>query len=984
MHKRYLITVLLCLLALGNCLFAQSKFITGIVRDADNQPLPGANVQVLNTTIGTSTDAEGRFRLALPGNGQLVISFTGFKTQTRAIQSIGETLELKLEDDIAKLDEVVVTGLATNVQRRNLANTVVSISSKELSGVAPAQTFDAALNGKVPGAYINANSGAPGGGLSIRLRGLTSIYGNSQPLFVLDGVIVDNSSVSSGLTAVTKAVRDGSVVSNQDNPSSRIADIRPEDVENIEILKGASAAAIYGSRAAAGVILITTKKGRAGKTQVSFSQDYGNVKVRKLLGVRNFTAETAASLSNDPVKSAELRQQFLDAQAKGRIYDYEKEIYGNTGVTRNSVLSISGGNERTGLYFSAGTKDEDGIIKNTGYRNNSLRLNVNHKVNENIKVSINTNYINSSADRGITNNDNSGNSLGWALAQTPGFVELHANQYGVYPANTVGGSNFLQTIAQVRNNEGVNRFITGLNIEAGLLRTNKSNTKLVTRGGIDFYNLSTDVLFPATLQTQDVAKGSSVQGFTRNLNTNYIISLVNTYAPGSAFTLTSSAGITQERGEFNNAINVATQLTTGQSNINQAGALSAYQDRRKFQNDGVFVQEEALIANALSLTAGIRFDRSTNNGDPGKFYIYPKGGASFNFTQSGLIRQGFVEDLKVRAAYGQATNTPAYGSKFTSLGISNIIGFLGSLVNTQQGQAKIKPERQTEFETGLDFSVLKGRVGLQATYYKKTIEDFLLLSNPPASSGFATSWVNAGDLKNHGLELGLTARPVDAKLIKWNTSFNYWLNRAKVTRLTTPPVPQGVFGYLAGSFKLEEGRSPTQIVGVDATSPTGLGYFGDIEPRFQLSSNNEVQIGKNLSFLVLLHWKNGGQNINLTNISFDRFGTSADYDVIEEGHTLPNGPTRGSKIGSTSAAFVENSSYFRVRELGVYYSFNKLPRSIARNVKFGISLNNYFTKTNYRSYDPEVSNFGNGFSSNADMVPYPASKRAQAHLSVNF
>ena len=190
-----------------------------------------------------------------------------------------------MQEDVGRLDEVVVTVLATSVKRRNLANAVTTISSKQLSGTAPAQTFDAALNGKIPGAYINANSGAPGGGISIKLRGVTSIFGNTQPLFVVDGVFVDNTPTPGGLNTVTAAAAAGNA-SNQDNPSSRIADLRAEDIENIEILKGASAAAIYGSKAAAGVVLITTKRGKQGKTKISFSQDIGFVKVRKLLGAR--------------------------------------------------------------------------------------------------------------------------------------------------------------------------------------------------------------------------------------------------------------------------------------------------------------------------------------------------------------------------------------------------------------------------------------------------------------------------------------------------------------------------------------------------------------------------------------------------------------------------------------------------------------------------------------------------------------------------
>ena len=308
-------------------LLAQGKTITGRITDTRGNPVSNVSIVINNTNRGTVSDADGKFKLDVPANSTIIISYAGFKSQIIQTQSLSPDAQVRLEEDFTKMEEVVVTGLATSVKRRNLANAVGTISSKELNSVAPAQTFDAALNGKIPGAYINANSGAPGGGISVKLRGVTSVFGNTQPLYVVDGVFMDNSFTSGGLNSVTKALRDGSVTSNQDNPSGRIADLRAEDIENIEILKGASAAAIYGSKASAGVIIITTKRGKQGKTNVTVSQDLGQISVGKLLGVREFNADRAASLSSDPATSDALRQQFVDAESKGEIYDYEKEVY---------------------------------------------------------------------------------------------------------------------------------------------------------------------------------------------------------------------------------------------------------------------------------------------------------------------------------------------------------------------------------------------------------------------------------------------------------------------------------------------------------------------------------------------------------------------------------------------------------------------------------------------------------------------------------
>ena len=961
-------------------LVAQNKTFTGQVIERNNLPISGATIAVKNSNQAVSSDVNGKFSISVPQSAVLIITAAGYKTQTIKAAD-GSDLQVKLSEDIARLDEVVVTGLSTSVKRRNLANAVASISSKELNETAPAQTFDAALEGKIPGAYINANSGAPGGGISVKLRGVTSVYGNTQPLYVVDGVFVDNTATSAGLNVVTAALANGSVTSNQDNPSSRIADLRAEDIENIEILKGASAAAIYGSKAAGGVVIITTKRGKSGETSITLSQDVGFIKASKLLGVRTFTADRAASLSSDSATSAALRQEFLDAQSKGQIYDYEKELYGNTGFARNTLLSISGGGDNTSVYFSVALKDEDGIVKRTGYNNTSVRLNVDHRINNNIKIGISTNYINSSADRGLFGNDNAGVTTGIALSSTPSFAQLHPDANGNYPNDPFAASNPLQTVALMRNNELVNRFVTGANLEVILQKSSTSNTKFIGRGGFDFYNLQTSVLFPGVLQFQAVNKGTSIQGFTKNLNTNYILSLVNAFTPSDKLSLTTSAGITQETGEYNNLLNVATQIIAGQSNVDQAGALNATQLRTKFLNGGIFVQEEASIIDAITLTAGVRFDRSSNNGDVAKYYTYPKAGISWNLTNMGIFKGGFFENIKLRAAYGQANNVPAYGSKFTSLVVSNITGYPGLIVNTQEGQPNIKPERQTEFETGIDFSVLKGKLSFQLTYYDKTIDDFLMLTNLPASSGYSTEWLNAGNLRNRGVELGMNARPVQSRNITWNTSVNFWTNRSLVTRFIIAPVPQGSFGYVLGSFQIQQGKSATQIVGLNGH---GVGVLGDAEPKFQMSTYNEITFFNKLSLRFLLHWKCGGQNVNLTTLENDFGQTSANFDKVTNKLGVPDGIYRIMQVGSDAHEFVQTSSYLRLREIGLYYSFTKLPVSYLKSIQVGVSLNNYLTITKYNSYDPEVSNFGTGFSSGIDVDPYPASKRANFHISIGF
>ena len=529
----------------------------------------------------------------------------------------------------------------------------------------------------------------------------------------------------------------------------------------------------------------------------------------------------------------------------------------------------------------------------------------------------------------------------------------------------------------MHNNEEVNRFSTGFNLDAVLFKGSKSTTKFIGRGGIDFYNLVTSALFPRELQFQTVNKGTAIEGLTKSLNTNYILSLVNTFNPSEKLGFTTSAGITQERGDFNNVLAVATQVAPGQSNVDQGGALTAQQFRNKFQNDGVFIQEEAAIIDAINITGGVRFDRSTNNGDVSKFYVYPKAGLSVNLTKLGVAGEGLFNNLKLRAAYGQSANFPAFGSKFTTLVASNITGTQGSIVNIQGGDPTIKPERQTEFEAGVDFSILKSKLNFEVSFYNKKIFDFLLLATVPPSSGFTTKFINAGDLSNQGVEIGLNAQPISAKNFKWTSSVNFWFNRSKVTRLTIPPVILGSFGTSLGSFQIEQGQSATQIVGTDKPDHTGLVILGNQEPKFQMNSFNEFTFLNKLTLRFLVHWKYKGDNVNLTNLLNDFGGTSADFDA--------NGPKRiGSFLGGSARGFVQNAGYLRFREIGLYYTFNKIPGHVIRGLRAGVSLNNYITITKYEGYDPEVSNFGTGFSTGIDVDPFPASKRAMFSITIDF
>ena len=976
----------LFLLPLG--MLAQT--ITGKISDTQGEGIPFATIIQKGTTNGTTADENGDFSLNLTTvPATIVASSIGYATKEQEITDASVAVSITLAEDAVGLDEVVVSGLASTVKRKNLANSVAVVNAADLVGTTPAQTLDGALNGKFTGALVTANSGAPGGGLSIKLRGITSINGNSQPLYIIDGVYLDNSSISSGGLNSVSAASGGGNASTQDNATNRIADINPNDIENIEILKGASASAIYGSRGAAGVIIITTKKGKAGKAVVSFSQSIGYNEAINLQGQRNWTAALAETTGTGQ------GALFTAAEAAGTLRDYEKEIFGEKGFISNTNVSMSGGSEKTRFFAGLTRNQEDGIVKRTGYDKTSVRLNLDHQFTDNIKFSLTSNYINSSADRGFFNNDNSGTTLGVALTATRPWDFLLPDANGNYPDHPNNSSNPLQTRDLMTNNEATKRFILGGTLDINLYRSDNSDLKFVARGGTDSYTLAATVIFPKELQfmrpDQGGVNGVSAISTTTNTNSNYSAFLVHNYRTNNDISFSTQLGATNEQFSQNIVRVVASDLIASETNVDQGANQAVNQFRLEQEDFGFYAQESINYQDKLIATLGIRGDKSTNNGDKDEFFYYPKASLAANLHNFDFWGESeTLNRFKIRTAYGEAGTFAAFGSLFTIFGNTLIDGNVGIIVPLTRGNAAISPERQKELEIGFDAGLFNDRVSLEFTYYKKDVEDLLLQANIEPSTGFGREWVNAGELENKGIEIGLNVNAVDTEDFKWNSNVTWYKNQSEMTRLDVPAFNTGGFGTSLGTFRIEQGRSVTQIVGT--TGPgTPISVLGDAEPDFQMTFNNNIRY-KDFTLSFLWHWKKGGDNVNLTKLLSDFGGTSADFDDFDFDPNINNGTFRinNGLFAGNAAPFVEDASYLRLREIGLYYTIpqetlDKWFNSVVSNVKLGFSGNNLINIFDYNSYDPEVSNFGgNGLSTGVEVTPFPSSKRFMFHLSAQF
>lgn len=955
--------------------------IQGVVSDETDVPVPGASVVVKGTTNGTISDFDGNYTITVDSFPlTLVFSSIGYATKLITV-SDAATLNMTLAESVTGLDEVVVTGLASSVKRENLANAVATVSAEELVGTTGQTTVDGALYGKVPGLNITSSSGAPGGGFALRLRGISSINGNNQPLIIVDGVYYNNVEIPSGLRFASGANR-----GNEENSGNRLADLDPNDIQNIEILKGSSAAAIYGQRGGAGVILITTKRGQAGKTKISFSQDVGSNTIANPLGMRPWTADSVESTFN----AAERAKYEATIAANGRLYDYEDIIYGETGFITDTRLNATGGNEKTKFYIGGGFRDEEGIIKNTGFDRLTLRANIEHKISDVFDFTSSTNFTRSNSSRSFTGNENEGGlSYGYTLAFTRPWNNQFPDDNGNYPNNPNYSGNAIFVRDNALNEDSNNRVVQGMTLNTKILTTERNRVKFVLSGGLDYLANETYVYVPETHQAQIGNQGGFIAQGKNNFTqfNGQAIMLWNHDAMDGDLGLTTQAGITYLSQEANLVNSRGALLAAGQTNVDNSVNQEIDQFLSSEEDFGYFGQVEANYKDQFIATVGYRLDKSSRNGDPNKFYGFPKASLAVNVANFDFWNVEAISQLKFRTAYGETGSPANFGATFTSLGASNIGGAIGQSVLGSKGDPGIEPETSAEFEVGFDLGLFDNKVAFEATYYNKTVNDLILTRALPSSSGFASETTNLGDLVNKGIELALRADVVENENFKWNTGLNWFRNRSEMTRLDVPAFPQpgAGFGLGLGTIFIQEGKPVNQFAtnldldGDGVTEPTQIGVA---EPDYQMGWSNNITLFKQFDISFIFQMKVGGDNLNLSKFLTDLGGVTPDLET-------PEGQARLA-IPANGQRFLEPAGYLRLREAAVYY---RLPSDIVANVfgetveavKFGISGRNLFLVTDYSSYDPEVSvNGSGGLSTGIEVTPFPSSRQLYFHLNVNF
>ena len=1025
---------------------AQVK-ISGKVTNSKGTGIALASVSIGNST-STVTDGNGFYEIITNlKNGTYTILFSnvGYKNSEASITVNGNTdivSNATLLVDALGLDEVVVTGNANRTSKKQLGNAISTISASQLQNTGTTN-LSAMLSGRVMGAQVTQNSGDAAGGISVKLRGVGSVFGSSEPLYIMDGVIIDNSSANVvNLNADTQ----GSRIQAGTN---RLSDINPNDIERIEVINGAAAAAIYGSRASNGVVQIFTKKGRNGKAKVSFSTSVQQSSIRNRWEMNDvqqrFGVATAPALRLSTVQDrlstignfANVPGGTGPAAAGGRLleskyavtrYDYQDDIFQKAIGTDNHV-SITGGSDRVNYYFSGSYTKNEGIVRNTNFQRYGFKARTDITLNNWAKLSGGLTYTNSrSKDLPNGNNFFSPVSTMTIIDNVWNINERDAN--GKLLNVEFARVNPLSVIETFDIRQEINRSVA----DAKLTLTPIKGLSIDITNGFDTYaqqGTSFQERMPYAA-VNSVAAAFYPDGYVSNAKLNYFqwtSDVVASYKfnPFAKLQSTTTAGYSAQYIKNSFTAQEGRDLLPIVRTISAAqNFFTLPQESRTEQSIyGYFIQQTFGYSNKLFVTLAGRFDGSSAFSKDARNIFYPKASMSYNVSDESFWKNNkfsnWFNTFKVRASYGKAGNLTGVGPYDRFTNYSPIVYTSGGFAPSSRiGNPNIRPEIKEEIEVGADMQFFNGRLGLQITKYDQKITDVLIPFNLPPSSGAGSILDNVGKMTNKGLEFMITGTPMVKDNFKWNASFLYSSNKNKVTEvyrnatfigfdasgtqgiLVGQPVGVYYVNYYAknpdgtlllkdvNGFKLPQIEKGNLVTGVaqrdGAGQPTGGNLrkvLGDPNPDFNISFNQEFAY-KNWSLRMQVDGVYGFEVYNWDWITRNNVGHGpmAKQELLGQ---LPRGwvASIGGFIGPRiQEEHVEDGSFTKLREISLGYTFRKL--KFADNIKVAISGRNLFSSDSYRGFDPEVNSAGQSYVRGTDFGSVPIPKTIQVSVTANF
>ena len=960
----------------------QSITIRGRVIDAKGETLIGVNVLEVGTQNGTITDFDGNFQITVPANAQLKISYIGYRDEVVKVQGKKEIV-VTLKEDTKALDEVVVIGYGA-VRKADLAGSVAVLDNKSFKDQPITRTSDA-LQGRVAGVQVESN-GLPGGQVKIRVRGSNSVNKSNDPLYVVDGIIRE-----SGLEGIS-----------------------PEDIQSMQVLKDASSTAIYGARGSNGVILITTKSGKAGVSRITFDASVGISNVSKdynLLGAYDYAQ--ALKEVKGTIFSAEEMEGYRNG-TKG--IDWQDEIY-QTGITQDYKLAISSGNEKTQYYFSGNYMKQEGLLKTTDHERYQAKLNVTSQVNDWLHLTADVNASHS-ISHGATVNSSADNVIYVANNYSPTMEIMDANgNYNKDPYNSIQHSPIGQLVENKREN--MNNILNAhidlrFNIAKGLTFT--------TTNGIDYfdgkgYGFSSKRVFPNSSMNNNDSYRMSLQ--TTN-NLTYIGNWNDHH-------LTATAVYEAAKSESRNmGITGRDLLTEGVTWYNVG--LAANRDASNGFSEWALVSGVGRImynfADKYLLTGTFRADGSSRFMKD-KWGFFPSIAAAWTVSNEKFMKNvKFINDLKLRVSYGIVGNQAI--APYSTLGLmsqdnynfgtnSDFTGFWSSNVPAPE----LTWEKTNQFDLGVDVSVLDRRLNLGVDFFYKKTTDALLAKSIPGNQGGGSYWVNDGEIENKGIDLSLTAHIFQGDGFNWSTTLNGTYLKNTVKKLAggenelifgQSPAP----GMVKSVTVIKEGEPIGTLYGYqwDGLDANGVDKYKDLNGNGKLDADDQTVIGhatpdftlgwnnsfsyKNWDLNMFFTGAFGAQRLNMAHYAMStmngntKFITYEDayyqnFDQIGQGAFYATLKGESNHIGESSK-WVENANYFRMDNISLSYNLSKKVTKFA-DFRFTVSAQNLFTISSYKGMDPAGSTFSTGNidgDAGIDMGAYPCPRTVTFGVRMNF
>ena len=967
------------LLAAPALLHAQAA--TGTIRGkvtetSTGRVLADAQISVVGTRVGALSQSGGEFSLSGVPIGARVVQFRriGFQPISKTVQVLGgstQTVDAALSVSAINLSEVVVTGTAAPTEKRRVGTSIATVDSTVVSK-AQAVTVDQALQGKIAGAQITQNSGGPGGGgISVRLRGTNSFISGSDPLYIIDGVIVDNGSAQ---------LAD---LGGRSNPQNRLADINPADIDRIEIIRGAAAAALYGSRANNGVVQIFTKRGLIGKPRVTFSSRLGSNELRE---------EQPFNFYPYDVNGLPIARYNLQREIFHRAPSYEQN------------LTVEGGNDATRYFVSVNSTEDNGIIRSTSSRRQGARLNLQQQLSSTLIANVSTNFVNTQNQLQAFGEQNDYGIMGSLFFAPTQYDYRPVN--GIYPLPPALGTNPLLAIARIKNPQTINRFIGS----AKLTWTPVPKLLVDYTAGLDNSAFEQRQFIPrnAVLGTGPLATGQSQSVFQNTRVVNQDLVAGYSWNPGETFEFKTTAGLNYTQQSINLTQSGANGLAPVGELVNAGSVPFGTQRVTQLRTLGFFAQQELAAWNRLFLTAAVRYDASSTFAPKERWQAFPKFSASYVLREN---EPGLLNSVRLRSAVGWAGSQPgalnAY-SQYVVYSNTSFGGRPGFVNDVTFGNEQLKNERAREWEVGTEIGAIGGRVGLEATYYNRLVSDLLFFKPLPTSTGFSRQFAPIGTLSNKGIELLVHTINVDQRNLRWESTVTYTRNKNLVESLSILDFqsaggypnriragePVGVFygsyaarncvtgALLVDSLGRYRRSNNAADMGATLAARQALSggtcndslnkVIGDPNPTWLGSILNEVTFGKKLRLRALFDGTFGNDILNLSTRA-QNAGVASNSKTYEQ-ELLPYGDPRKlapNFNGRTQGIFeywIEDGSFVKLRELSASYTVDWAPvtRLFHEGIDLTVSGRNLWVWTKYSGYDPEATVFGTnagGFSS---------------------